>query len=238
DSSLVFVGKSRYGDAGGYPATVDKGPESRYAAGTFELRVLESVAPGKPVLTVMPDAKSALLSWEAVTRPLPAASYRVLRAYDPEGPFSQIAEVTATRYTDAGLTNGVRVSYKIRAVTASGVAGPDSDVVSRTPDVVQGGVAYVNPAGIEGVQAYGGSVGNDFDVARPIQVTRLGAFDDQSDGLNRTITVRIYDRANGAEVAKMIFTPENQGVLVAGSRFKDLPTPVVLQPGFTGAIVA
>jgi hypothetical protein len=238
DGTLVFLGKSRYGSAGVFPATVDKGPLNRYAAGTFQFRVLEIVAPGKPVLSAIPGDQIVLLSWPAVTHPLPAATYLVFRSFDPDGPFTQIADIADTQYTDTNLLNGVRYAFKVRAVTVSGTAGPDSDVVSRTPDVVQSGIAYVNPAGTAGNQAYGGSVGNDFDVVRPIQITQLGVFDDSSDGLKRTISVRLYDRADGTELSGMIFSPQDQGVLIEGSRFKDLPTPIVLQPGFTGAIVA
>jgi hypothetical protein len=237
DGSLVFPGKGRFGDPGSLPETVDKGPANRYAAGTFQLRVLEVIAPGKPTLSVVPSNGVARLSWPAVDRPVAAAEYEIFRATDPEGPFAQIAETTAAEYIDSGLSNGVRLSWKVRAVSANGVPGPDSDVISRTPDVVQGGVAYIAPAGTAGNQDFSGSVGNDFDVVRDVRITRLGAFDDASDGIQRPITVRLYDRSNGTALAEMTFGPDDQGELIDGSRFKDLPTPIVLPPGFQGAIV-
>lgn len=238
NGSVLFVGRGRFGRAGIYPLTVDGGPANRYAAGSFQYQVREVRAPGKPALTTIPDNQSVRLSWAPVTQPVPAVKYRISRASGPTSTFTQIAEITATEYVDSGLTNGRDSCYKVAAVTADGVVGPDSDTSCQAPDVVQGGIAYVNPAELEGNQEFGGAVGNDFDVTRPIQVTRLGAFDDASDGLKRTITVRLYDRVSQQELAKLVFTPAEPGELIQGSRFKDLVPPVNLAPGFQGVIAA
>ncbi|NMD21572.1 MAG: hypothetical protein GYA76_15190 [Verrucomicrobia bacterium] len=40
------------------------------------------------------------------------------------------------------------------------------------------------PAGTEGNQDFSGALGMDFDVDNPILVTRLGVFDDLSDGMS------------------------------------------------------
>ncbi|MCI0536302.1 MAG: fibronectin type III domain-containing protein [Verrucomicrobiales bacterium] len=238
NGAILFVGRSRYGRAGVYPATTDKGPANRYAAGTFQFRVTEVTAPGKPALTAIPDNGAVTLSWPAVTQPLPAAKYHIFRSAGPTGAFTQIAETASTEYRDTGLANGNELCYRVRAVTVAGVSGPDSDSVCQVPDVVQAGVAYINPSELEGNQSYTGSVGNDFDVVRPIRVTRLGAFDDTSDGLNRTLTVRLYDRSTEKELARLVFTPDDPGELIEGSRFKNLPESVPLAIGFQGTIVA
>ena len=44
-------------------------------------------------------------------------------------------------------------------------------------------IAYVLPAGLPGDQDFSGSAGMDFEVVKSIVVTRLGVFDDSSDGL-------------------------------------------------------
>ena len=53
-------------------------------------------------------------------------------------------------------------------------------------------IAYVLPAGLPGDQDFSGSAGMDFEVVNSIVVTRLGVFDDSSDGLKRTITARLW----------------------------------------------
>ncbi len=238
DGAVLFVGKGRYGKAGVYPSNTDAGPANRYAAGSFQFRVTSVTAPGKPIVHSIPDSGSVTLSWTAVTQPLAAVRYRISRASGPSATFAQIAEITGTEYRDTGLTNGDEACYRVRAVAETGVAGPDSDTTCQIPDVIAAGVAYITPAELDGNQPYGGSVGNDFDVVRPIRITRLGAFDDQSDGFQRPISVRLYDRTTEVELAKVSFTQAEPGELIAGSRFKKLPAPVIVPQGFQGAIVA
>jgi hypothetical protein len=78
----------------------------------------------------------------------------------------------------------------------------------------------------------------DFDVQEAIVVTRLGVFDSGSDGLSATLTARLYNRASGAELTRLTFTPAAPGELVEGSRFKDLAGPLSLPAGFQGSIVS
>ncbi|MCI0635402.1 MAG: hypothetical protein L0206_16025, partial [Actinobacteria bacterium] len=60
--------------------------------------------------------------------------------------------------------------------------------------VEKGGIAYVVPSGTAGGQAFGGSLGMDFDVLEDIEITRLGVFDSGSDGLGATITAQVFSR--------------------------------------------
>jgi len=100
-------------------------------------------------------------------------------------------------------------------------------------------ISYIVPANTAGNQAFGGSLGMDFDVNSMIIVTRLGVFDDGSDGLFRTITAHLYDRnAPVSPLRTLVFTPGDPGELVDGSRFLDLATPLELPAGFQGTIVA
>ena len=78
-------------------------------------------------------------------------------------------------------------------------------------------------------------MGNDFDVNSPIEITSLGVFDSGGDGLVGTLVARIYDRDTQASLASIAFTSANPGTLIDGSRFMDLPTPLVLPAGFHGA---
>ena len=101
-------------------------------------------------------------------------------------------------------------------------------------------IAYGIPADTAGTQAYNGALGNDFDVTSPdgILVTRLGVFDDLSDGLNSTITVGIFDRTTATLVGSSLTFNGNDGSLEDGTRFADLTSPISLPAGFQGSIVA
>lgn len=237
--SLAFVGSSRWGLwPGTFPGTVDEGPAARYAAGTFEFETTPPLLPGKAVVTAKPGDGQVVLTWTPVTAPLPAARYRVLRAAGSMGPWEQIAEVEGTSYLDGGLTNGVDVCYVVRAVSATGKVGPDSDVRCAAPYVLAPNhlIAYFVPAAA-GNQAFGGSLGLDFDVENPIIVKRLGVFDDNADGLKRPLAARIYNRETEEVVAEVLFAP-GDGVLVEGMRFKALESPLRLEEGFQGVIQA
>lgn len=72
-------------------------------------------------LSVEPAVSAELvLSWDAAPN---AASYTILRSEQPEGPYVEVdSGVTATTYTDAGLTNHVSYYYVVRSVNVSGSA--------------------------------------------------------------------------------------------------------------------
>jgi len=81
----------------------------------------------------------------------------------------------------------------------------------------------------------------DFVVNTPILVVGLGVFDDESNGLNRDLGVRIWSRDTGgtadfaddtalAVLGETTFTSVDAGTLVGGSRFKSV-LPFVLPPG-------
>ena len=69
-------------------------------------------------------------------------------------------------------------------------------------------------------------------------MTRLGVFDDLSDGLNSTITVVIFDRTTATLVGSSITFSGNDGSLEDGSRWITLVSPITLAAGFEGMVVA
>jgi hypothetical protein len=213
---------------------------ARYAAGSFQYEITAPQKPGRPQLSVLlpPEDASATPQWNPVLNPLPAVKYQVFRATSADGPFTQIAELTPTTYHDTGLANGTQVFYKVRGIAAGGETGLDSSVVSVIPNPRRAGVAYINPASVDGNQAYGGSLGLDFNVARPIQITKLGVWDEASDGLKLTLTAAVFDRQTEKPLVTLEFTADSPGELVGGSRFKNLPQPLVLAAGFEGTMVA
>jgi hypothetical protein len=104
--------------------------------------------------------------------------------------------------------------------------------------------AYIVPEGTAGNQDYSGPLGMDFTVTRPTTVTALGVFDDKSDGLATSLTVQLWLRDNKGTpfspqddrgvwvLASETFDSQAPGVLEQGSRFRALPVPLVLVPGF------
>jgi hypothetical protein len=78
-----------------------------------------------------------------------------------------------------------------------------------------------------GNQGFDGLLGFDLRTgARAIEITRIGAFDDDYDGFNRTITVRLWNRQNGQEIGGVYTFSGTVGTLVGGYRFIDLDTPL------------
>jgi len=95
---------------------------------------------------------------------------------------------------------------------------------------------------VAGNQAFEGALGMDFVVNLPIQVFELGAFDSNSDGLARPITVELWSRDDGGtpdifdddaggEILAMLEFEDEEGTLEGGTRFLSLDAPIVLQPG-------
>jgi endoglucanase len=73
----------------------------------------------------------AALSWSASPG---AASYNVKRAATDGGPYTFVANVAATDYTDIGLTNGTMYYYVVSALNQAGESA-NSTSVSVTPEV-------------------------------------------------------------------------------------------------------
>ncbi len=104
--------------------------------------------------------------------------------------------------------------------------------------------AYSTKAGTRGNQKdFRGRHGHDFVVLSPVMITRLGAFDSESDGLHRTLVVELWSRDENDSpddfeddlgIKKLVtieFSPEEPGELVMSDRFKELADPIFLKPG-------
>src|SRR5688572_16952199 len=91
-------------------------------------------------------------------------------------------------------------------------------------------IAYSAPAGLTGNQDLSTvptiSLGYDFDVVNEVNLTRLGAFDDDQNGFgpDTVMTVRIWDRELLTNLVSMEFNQASPGELVGSIRFKPLPT--------------
>lgn len=94
-------------------------------------------------------------------------------------------------------------------------------------------IPYEVDAGVVGNQAFDGALGMDFDLWAPISVTHLGVFDSGSNGILLNLNAEIWSRTGnaGVKLFELPFGPGNDGVAIAGSRFKPLAVPQILGPG-------
>ncbi len=98
------------------------------AAATFDNVTRPSTAPAD--LTVTPGDAQVSMSWMAFSG---ATSYNVKRTAVSGGPYTTVgSDVTATNFTNTGLTNGTNYYYVVSAVVA-GVETPNSLEVSVKP---------------------------------------------------------------------------------------------------------
>ena len=81
-----------------------------------------------------------------------------------------------------------------------------------------------------GNQSFIGLLGFDLSTRdKPIEITRIGAFDDGGDGFANRITVRLWNRQTGAEIGGAYEFLGTQGTLVGSYRFFDLATPLRIE---------
>tara|TARA_R110002095_G_scaffold50387_6_gene44203 strand:- start:919 stop:2352 length:1434 start_codon:yes stop_codon:yes gene_type:complete len=116
---------------------------------------------------------------------------------------------------------------------------PEAQLEDSNPRII----AYRTRKMTKGEQPYHGKLGHDFVVNEPIEVTRLGVFDSESDGLKQTIVCELWQRDDRGtpdlftddiglkRLAVMKFAPGEQAELVDSNRFQALKTPLRLEPG-------
>src|SRR5439155_1613669 len=87
-------------------------------------------APGN--LTATQAKRKIALSWAAATDNVGVTGYQIWRASSPTGTFVQIATVTATAYTNTGLSSGTTWYYQVKAYDAAGNISAASNTASAT----------------------------------------------------------------------------------------------------------
>ena len=93
-------------------------------------RLSGSALPTPWITDAQPGDTTATLAWETTPG---ATGYRVKRAAAESGPYTTLAQdLSATGYTDAGLTNGVTYHYVVSAIVA-GQETPDSGARAVRP---------------------------------------------------------------------------------------------------------
>ena len=103
------------------------------SAASDETTVTAPTPPAAPAsLTATPASNRITLSWNEVAE---ATEYRIYRSLTADGPLTRIAGnemITATTYTNIGITNGVEHRYVVRAFNSMGESA-NSNEVRATP---------------------------------------------------------------------------------------------------------
>lgn len=104
-------------------------------------------------------------------------------------------------------------------------------------------IAYRTRQDTKGTQDYHGKLGHDFVVNEPIEVTRLGVFDSNSDGLKQQLVCELWQRDDRGtpdvftddkglkRLAVVAFAPGDDAELIDANRFQPLKSPLRLEPG-------
>jgi len=90
-----------------------------------------TLPPAPADLSAIAGSTQVALSWTAPTN---STSYNVKRATTNGGPYSIIANIGATNYTDIGLTNGTTYYYVVSALNPAGESA-NSIQASATPQI-------------------------------------------------------------------------------------------------------
>jgi len=93
---------------------------------------LSGPPPAPTGLTATPGNAQVLLSWNPA---IGAIGYVLERSLTNDGPYSAVANLTATSYLDTNLTNGTTYFYVVAATNSFG-PGSNSIVASATPSIL------------------------------------------------------------------------------------------------------
>lgn len=126
---------------------VSSGVSSRAASVTWTVNtsvsVVDNIPPSTPTgLVAAAGDKQVALSWNGSTDNVGVVGYLVYR----NG--TQVAQTTATTYTDSGLTDGTSYSYTVVAFDAAGNNSTASGAASATPQAVVTGTPPSTPTGV------------------------------------------------------------------------------------------
>ncbi|MEC9037004.1 MAG: hypothetical protein VX588_09295, partial [Verrucomicrobiota bacterium] len=244
--AITFVGGSRWGDAGSFPANVDGGPEQRYGAGSFKVasedededeipdawEIANGLDPEDPEDAGQDADNDGLSNLKEFQLGLDPKSedtdgdgakdgFEFDNDSDPKDPDTDDDELTdGEEY--AGGTDPADPDTDGDGFRDGFEVNKESDPLDpeSVPEIKSGPgtIIYDVAEGTEGNQDFGGSLGMDFDVSSVITVSELGAFDSGSDGLFLPIRVELWSREgdSGIEVLAEMDFDENDEGVLEG----------------------
>jgi hypothetical protein len=127
NTTLNYIGKSQYNDPY-LNGQVDEFRIYSRALNSAEVATLATPLAAPMGLTATAGDSQVALSWNSVAN---AAYYQVFRSLTNGGPYSQIATVTTTSYTDLPLANGTNYFFVVKAINAIGSSANSADVSAR-----------------------------------------------------------------------------------------------------------
>jgi len=127
NTTLNYIGKSQYNDPH-LNGQVDEFRIYRAALSPGEVATLVTPLAAPTGLAAMPGNGQVALNWNAVAE---AAYYEVLRSLTNGGPYTPVAAVTATGYTDLSLANGTNYFYVVKAGNAIATSANSTEVSAR-----------------------------------------------------------------------------------------------------------
>lgn len=154
-----------------------------------------------------------------------------------------LARVESVESTDSQLLqegHGVRID----SITgqSEGLRSP-SRLTDQSAHSVTGKpvIAFQGLPSVKGNQDYPAKLGHDFDVIYPIEITRLGVFDSESNGLRCPLSCEIWRRPTketdqtpyvpARRIAAISFAAGQTGELINAHRFLPLDENLILSPG-------
>jgi uncharacterized repeat protein (TIGR01451 family) len=97
----------------------------------FRFTIPDPIPPAPTNLVATPQSNQIALSWNASNG---AASYKVKRSNTSGGPYTTIATVTTTGFSDFNATKGVTYFYVVSAVSSGGESGNSNQSSARMPN--------------------------------------------------------------------------------------------------------
>ena len=186
---------------------------SSFGTATFDgiICVGGLLVPSVPTgLTATAGMEQATLNWQAASN---AASYNIGRSTVSGGPYTTVASVTTTNYTDLNLAGRTTYYYMVTAVTA-GCQGTNSAQVSATPTAnvpAPWAAQDIGPVGVAGSESCTNNVftvtasGSDYDASYTYTANPFDTFRfvyETNNSANFTNFARVVSLQGGNEWSK------------------------------------
>jgi hypothetical protein len=166
--------------------------------------------PASPVLSGQAVAGQMQLSW---TAPVAASAFNLKRATVSGGPYSTIASLASTNYTDTAMANGTRYFYVVSAVNGFGEGANSSEVVGIVPTTTNTNIAAL--------YAFEGNVydtsgnGNDGTAYGALTYTtgKVGTYAVQFNGVDSWVQIPASIGSTNFTIAMWIKTSDSSGLV-------------------------